>query len=83
MASGVLGSFTDDVPDGQSNMPSSPSPQLYPRLSCTVSFPVPLGELIASDGNGEYMFFEGRMLTSRGEPRSGGGYRDVGDGRQG
>ena len=83
MASGVLGFFTDDVPDGQSNMPSSPSPQLYPRLSCTVSFPVPLGELIASEGNGEYMFFEGRMLTSRGEPRSGGGYRDVGDGRQG
>jgi hypothetical protein len=57
--------------------------QIYLHLSCTVTFTVPLGELIASEGNGEYTFVEGRMLTSRSEPRSGRGYRDVGDGRQG
>jgi hypothetical protein len=57
--------------------------QFYLRFSSTVTFTVPLGESIVSEGNGEYMFVEGRMLTSRSEPRSGRGYRDVGDGRQG
>ena len=29
---------------------------------------VPLGESIASEGKGEYMYVEGRVLASNGEP---------------
>ncbi len=33
-----------------------------------VASTVPLGESIASEGKGEYMYVEGRVLTSGGEP---------------
>ena len=40
--------------------------QLYFRLLCAVTSTVPLGESIAlKENNGEDMYVEGRMLTSR------------------
>jgi hypothetical protein len=39
----------------------------YPRRYHT-TYTVPLGESIASEGKGEYMYVEGRVLTSKGEP---------------
>jgi protocatechuate 3,4-dioxygenase beta subunit len=43
---------------------------IYPptRMNPTTSYTVPLGESIASEGKGEYMYVEGRVLTSKGEP---------------
>jgi protocatechuate 3,4-dioxygenase beta subunit len=32
------------------------------------TYTVPLGESIASEGKGDYMYVEGRVLTSKGEP---------------
>jgi protocatechuate 3,4-dioxygenase beta subunit len=34
----------------------------------THTYTVPFGESIASEGKGEYMYVEGRVLTSKGEP---------------
>ena len=44
---------------------------------------IPLGESIASEGEGEYTDVEGHVLTPSGRTHSGRGHRDVGDGRQG
>jgi protocatechuate 3,4-dioxygenase beta subunit len=42
---------------------------LFPRLTPSpATHTVPLGESIASEGKGEYMYVEGRVLTSSGEP---------------
>jgi protocatechuate 3,4-dioxygenase beta subunit len=61
--SSVLGPFfTEDAPDGSFFDLTYLSPT---RLNPTT---VPLGESIASEGKGEYMYVEGRVLTSKGEP---------------
>ena len=42
---------------------------IYPSTGINpTTYTVPLGESIASEGKGEYMFVEGRVLTSKGEP---------------
>jgi len=43
---------------------------IYPRRELILQhhITVPLGESIASEGKGEYMYVEGRVLTSKGEP---------------
>jgi protocatechuate 3,4-dioxygenase beta subunit len=67
----VLGPFfTEDAPDGSSpNLHASPPNSVYPRLtSSPTTHTVPLGESIASEGKGEYMYVEGRVLTLSGEP---------------
>ena len=46
-----------------------PRESVYPRLTPSpATHTVPLGESIASEGKGEYMYVEGRVLTSTGEP---------------
>jgi protocatechuate 3,4-dioxygenase beta subunit len=63
--SSVLGPFfKEDAPDGQSQSHFTPRGTGTPCPSPTVAF----GESIASEGKGEYMYVEGRVLTSRGEP---------------
>jgi Catechol dioxygenase N terminus len=66
--SSVLGPFfTADAPDG-SFFPSN-SNTLSPLLHrlCRSSVTVPFGESIASEGKGEYLYVEGRVLTTGGE----------------
>jgi len=63
--SSVLGPFfTEDAPDGSFFDLTYLSQMRINPTTCTV----PLGESIASEGKGEYMFVEGRVLTSKGEP---------------
>jgi Catechol dioxygenase N terminus/Dioxygenase len=58
----VLGPFfTEDAPDGQFEPPKH---TLTPSRCPTV----PLGESIASEGKGDYMYVEGRVLDSSGKP---------------
>jgi hypothetical protein len=45
-------------------------------------FTIPLGESIASEGEGEYTGVEDRVLIPSGGAHSGRGHCDVGDGRQ-
>jgi protocatechuate 3,4-dioxygenase beta subunit len=64
--SSVMGPFfTEDAPDGSffdlTYLSST-------RINPTTSHTVPLGESIASEGKGEYMYVEGRVLTLKGEP---------------
>jgi protocatechuate 3,4-dioxygenase beta subunit len=72
--SSVLGPFfTEDAPDGrsQSVIPHDhhlPSTEREPIHRSSASSTVPLGESIASEGKGEYMYVEGRVLNSSGEP---------------
>jgi protocatechuate 3,4-dioxygenase beta subunit len=48
-----------------SSLPLDPPSFLTPPAASTA---VPLGESIASEGKGEYMYVEGRVLTTSGEP---------------
>ena len=58
----VLGPFyTDDAEDGESWRTFTTPPQPY---HTSVEF----GGSIASEGKGEYMYVEGRVLTTEGEP---------------
>ena len=41
---------------------------LHISQSYHATYTVPLGESIASEGKGEYMYVEGRVLTLKGEP---------------
>ena len=57
----ILGPFyTDDAEDGES-LHTFTTPHPYYN-------PVELGGSIASEGKGEYMYVEGRVLTTEGEP---------------
>jgi len=56
--------FTEDAPDGSLTYPLSLT-RINPIYT---TYTVPLGESIASEGKGEYMYVEGRVLTSKGEP---------------
>lgn len=59
--SSILGPFhTDDVEDGE--------PQHLFTSARPHRPPVELGGPIASEGSGEYMYVEGRVLTTDGEP---------------
>jgi len=73
--SSVLGPFfTDDAPDGQFNLRLRHPIPLSALISVSLIplyATVPLGESIASEGKGEYMYVEGRVLTSSGEPIQG------------
>ena len=71
-ASSVLRSFTDDVPDCQSNLASSPSPSVLspPLMHRYLHCPHSESQW-AEEGNGKHMYVEGRTLTSSGEPISG------------
>ena len=61
----VLGPFfTEDAPDGQYK-----DAHLCSSLPHALTTPtVPLGESIASEGKGDYMYVEGRVLDSSGKP---------------
>ena len=60
--SSVLGPFfTEDAPDGM----SSPSQTIH---NTTDSGSVELGDSIASEGKGEYLYVEGRVLSTDGKP---------------
>ncbi len=60
----ILGPFhTDDAPDSE-------CPSILRIVILTGGHPVEQGESIASEGKGEYMYVEGRVLSSDGTPIS-------------
>ena len=66
-ASSVLGPFfTEDAPEGQQCIPCSGlgKADVIPRLIHAVEN----GDSIASEGKGEYMYVEGRVLSTDGTP---------------
>jgi hypothetical protein len=67
MKSSVLGQFfkfKEDAPDGSSLfLLSSPLSSPLSHTACR-ALPAPLGELIASEGRGEFIYVEMRVLTT-------------------